>query len=115
MDEILQPQGGTHGDDLSGVNRNRVATAMIELHQAEDSMVDALRTLLHLTPDSIQQLAQYVSPRIQDRLDSEEDSIRSLDEPDLGELGTGVGDGLPGFVSFTHGLKEKRKPSYRIH
>jgi hypothetical protein len=114
MGEILQLQGGTHGDDLSGVNRNRVATAMIELHQAEDSMVDALRTLLHLAPDSIQQLAQYVSPRIQDRLDSEE-AIQSLDLGEFGSGGTGVEDGSPGLVPFTHGLKEKRKPSYRIH
>jgi hypothetical protein len=111
MDGILQLQGGNCKDDLTGVDGNQLATAMIELHQAEDVMVDALRTLLHITLNSLQQLTQYISPCIQDRLDVDEKSIRSLNGVDLRES-TGGDDG---FIPFTQGPKERRKPSYQIH
>jgi len=82
---------------------------MTELHQAEDAMVQALRTCLQLEP--MQHFNKYMSPRILEWLDSKDDIASKFDDmadgPDA--------DGPDGLVPFTKGRKEKRKPSYKIH
>jgi hypothetical protein len=69
MEEILHLPERHHEDD-SNLSDNQIATAMTQLHQAEDSMLQAMQKVLQIiiSPGSIQQLTQYISPRLAERL-----------------------------------------------
>ena len=89
-------------NSLSDVDQNKLGTAPLKLHQAEDRMVKALQTLLRLDPDSKQQLNEYISPRIEARLHTDDSDVSSLldlgQELDLAE-DSRVGDTL---IPFTY-------------
>jgi hypothetical protein len=106
MHSVLRPPH--HNDE-----NNQIGTAMMKLNQAEDAMVEALQTLLELSPDTKETFEGYVSPRIRARLelDCEEISVAS-DFDSTDQLQPEVDSEL---IPFTKGRKEKRKPSYRIH
>jgi hypothetical protein len=96
-----------HGDNEG----NQFGTAVMMLNQAEDAMVEALQTLLELSPDVKESFEGYISPRIRARLELDCEDISVADDFDSTDQVHSDLELLP----FTKGRKEKRKPSYRIH
>jgi hypothetical protein len=97
---------------------------MITLQHAEDSAVEAIRTVRSLAPESFPQLAKYMSPNIMARLDYSADtpfagggfsgSSSSSEQSDHEEALAGAAP-TGQLVPFARGKKEARKESYKIH
>ena len=105
---------------------SNIATAMIELQQAEDALVKAIQTVLRYAPESASELSRHISPSIQERLDYSADtaklpvsspgSSRSSCSSGQEKAASDMGNiGEPGLVPFNRGKKEARKPSYKIY
>lgn len=93
---------------------SKIATAMIELQQAEDISVKAIQTILCLAPESTAQLSQFISPSIQAQLANPYDhSSSSFDSYQVVAEGPGTNSDI--LIPFVRSRKEACKPSYKIH
>ncbi|KAK2459406.1 hypothetical protein APHAL10511_008578, partial [Amanita phalloides] len=80
---------------------SKIATAMIELQQAEDALVKAIETALYYAPESAPQLSQYNSPSIQAQLDYRtEASISSTGSSDSSNQEQAAAGGSAELVPF---------------
>jgi len=95
---------------------NTVATQMIEITQAEDTIFNAIQRILRLAPETRPQLEGFMSENIRRRLDSDgftvSESSASVSPPEDSDIESNPPLGL---VPFVFGKKETRKPSYKIH
>ena len=84
----------------------------MQLQNVEDVMLEQIQMVLALTPEAAPQLEKFISPSIRYRL--EHSSFQKRNSMQDGDDTRSPEKDREGLVPFVRGVKEARKPSYRI-